>query len=59
MIDRMTRDTQGWVDRLLLRDDMPFIPDRLPVRGRRYAGTYDHLARTGEWRRDDDVEDDE
>jgi ATP-dependent helicase/nuclease subunit B len=59
MIDRMTRDTQGWVDRLLLRDDMPFIPNRLPVHNRRYAGTYDHLARTGEWRRDDDVEDEE
>jgi ATP-dependent helicase/nuclease subunit B len=59
MIERMTRDAQGWVDRLLLRDDMAFIPNRLPVRGRRYAGTYDHLARTGEWRRDDEVEDDE
>jgi ATP-dependent helicase/nuclease subunit B len=57
MIAAMMLESQGWVDRLLLRDDMPFIAQRLPAPGRRYAGHYDHLARVGEWRHDAGVDD--
>jgi ATP-dependent helicase/nuclease subunit B len=37
------------VDALLLKDSLPLVAGLLPRAGQRFAGDYDHLARTAEW----------
>jgi ATP-dependent helicase/nuclease subunit B len=56
VVTRMLVETQGRVERLLLKDDLPLVARLLPDLTRRYAGEFDHLARTDEWRRDDVVD---
>ena len=56
LVTRMLVETQGRVERLLLKDDLPLVARLLPDLTRRYAGEFDHLARTDEWRRDDVVD---
>jgi ATP-dependent helicase/nuclease subunit B len=54
--DEIGRRMQGHVDLFLYRDT-PMPARLLPVKGQRFPGAYDHLARTDEWTAVDEEED--
>ena len=53
--DEIGRRMQGHVDLFLYRDT-PMPARLLPVKGQRFPGAYDHLARTDEWTAVDEEE---
>jgi ATP-dependent helicase/nuclease subunit B len=55
--DEIARRMQGHVDFFLFRDN-PMPARILPLKGQRFPGAYDHLARMDEWTAVDEEEDD-
>ncbi len=49
MVDAAFRRAQGHIEALLLTDTLPLAARIRPDLGQRFAGDYDHLARTDEW----------
>jgi ATP-dependent helicase/nuclease subunit B len=49
MVESAARRMRRHVEALLLKDDLPMAAAVRPDINRRYAGDYDHLARTDEW----------
>ncbi len=54
--DAIGRRAQGHIEHFLFRDT-PLPARLLPLKGQRFAGSYDHLARVAEWTAVDGGED--
>ena len=47
--DELSRRMQGHILHFLFKDDVAMPARLMPLKGQRFAGAYDHLARVAEW----------